>query len=117
MLKKANVNVISLVCIIALIAAQPIFAQTTVTAGTIKQILTGWSSDTFGVMTTASVVNPAGCTATDMYESSSPAPGYTTFYAAALTGFTTGAQVSIVVSNTTCTQNRPSIMGIYITAP
>jgi hypothetical protein len=116
MLKNVKFKAISFACIIASIAFQPVFAQTTVAAGTITQIDTGWSSDTFGVMTTAAVVNPAGCSATDMYESSSPAAGYNTYYAAALTAFTTGSQISIVVSNTTCTQSRPTSIGLYITA-
>jgi hypothetical protein len=116
MLKKMRVQAICLAGVVAASSLQPVFAQTTVSAGLIKQIDTGWESDTFGVMTTAAIVNPAGCTATDMYESSSPAAGYNTYYAAALTAFSTGSQVTVVVSNTTCTENRPTIIGIYITA-
>jgi ABC-type proline/glycine betaine transport system substrate-binding protein len=117
MCKKIGIQTLAFACIMAACSLQPVFAQTAVTAGTIKQIDTGWSSDTFGLMTTAPIINPAGCSAADMYESSQPAAGYSTYYAAALTAFSTGAQVSVVVSNTTCTQNRPTIIGLYIVAP
>ena len=114
MLKKTKLQLISLACVLGLALFQPVFAQSSSGTTTIKQIDTGWSSDTFGVMTAAPVLNPAGCTASDMYESSQPAAGYNTFYAAALTAFSTGSQVVIIVSSTTCTQNRPTIMGIYL---
>ncbi|GGA46986.1 hypothetical protein [Dyella nitratireducens] len=114
MLKKIGMKLLPLAAIIAATSLQPVFAQTSNTAGTIKQIDTGWESDTFGVMTAAPMINPAGCPATDMYESSQPAGGYSTYYAAALTAFSTGSQVIIVVSNTTCTQNRPTIIGLYL---
>lgn len=114
MLKKTKMQLLSLTCILGASSLQPLFAQTSTSTTTIKQIDTGWASDTFGVMTAAPVINPAGCSASDMYESSQPAAGYSTFYAAALTAFTTASQVVVIVSNTTCTQNRPTIMGIYL---
>lgn len=117
MLKKTKMQLLSLACVLGVASLQPVFAQTSTASTTIKQIDTGWASDTFGVMTTAPVINPAGCPATDMYESSQPAAGYSTYYAAALTAFSTSSQVVIIVSNTTCTANRPTIWGLYLVSP
>lgn len=117
MLKNVRTQIISLACIIAASSLQPVFAQTTGGAGTIKMVASGWSSDTFGIATTAPVVNPAGCAVTDQYQTTSANAGYSTNYAAALTAYSTGSQVQVVVSNTTCTNTRPTLVGLYVTPP
>lgn len=114
MLKKMQLQVISLACVTMACSLQPAFAQTATSAGTITAIGTGWSSDSFGVATTAPIVNPAGCSQTSSYEASSTAPGYNTYYAAILTAYSTGSSVTIIVSNTTCTQNFPTIIGLNV---
>ena len=114
MLEKMKLQVLSLACVIAAIPLQPVFAQTTSSAGTIKLIGTGWSSAVFGIGTTAPLVNPAGCATTDQYQEISANPGYNTDYAAALTAYSTGSQVEVVVSNTVCTNTRPTIIGLYV---
>jgi hypothetical protein len=115
MLKNMRTQMISLACIVAASSLQPVFAQTVGSAGTISQVSAGWTSATFGVTTTAPFLNPAGCTSTDMYEvSEANDSGYSTYYAAVLTAYSTGSQIKVVVSNTVCTMTRPTIIGIYI---
>ena len=117
MLKKMKAQVISLACIIMVSSIQPVFAQTATGAGTITQVTAGWNGDFFGIHTTAPVINPAGCGATDNYTASSADAGYNTYYAAALTAYSTGSQVYVIVSNTACVQGRPTIIGLTVAAP
>jgi hypothetical protein len=115
MFKTTKLQVVSLACVIAASSLQPAFAQTSTSAGTITTIGTGWSMDAFGIATTAPKINPAGCAQSSFYEASSTAPGYNTYYAAVLTAYSTGSQVNVIVSNTTCAQGLPMIIGINIT--
>lgn len=114
MLAKIKMAVTLLACVVAASSLQPAFAQDQSNVGTITQISTGWNSETFGIETTAPMINPAGCSVTDMYEVSSTSPGYNTYYAAALTAFSTGSQVVVVVSTAACTMSRPTIIGITV---
>ncbi|MFC3651290.1 hypothetical protein ACFONN_07030 [Dyella humi] len=114
MLKKMKMQAIFLACIIAASSLQQVFAQTGTSAGTITSIATGWNADAFGVNTTAPMVNPAGCPSVNNYQAISTNPGYSTHYAALLTAYSTGSQVSFIISNTTCTQGNPSVIGVII---
>ena len=116
MIKNMKLRALSLACVIAASSLQPVFAQATSSAGTITRVATGWSSATFGITITAPLVNPAGCATTDQYQETSANPGYNTDYAAALTAYTSGSQVQIVVSNTVCTNTRPTIIGLYVSS-
>jgi hypothetical protein len=115
MSKKAKL--IFSACLLAVNFSQAAFAQTATGAGAITTISTGWGGDFFGIKTTAPVVNPAGCSATDLYDLASTDPAYKTHYAAALTAYTTGSQVYVIVSNTTCAQSRPTIIGLTVVHP
>jgi hypothetical protein len=112
--RKAKLQVVALACVFSACAFQPVFAQTTSAPGVITSLEAGWSSDSIGVTNSASVVNPAGCTAASHYVSTSATPGYNTYYAAILTAYSTGAQVTFVVSNTVCTYSAPTIIGVNI---
>ncbi|WP_266160522.1 hypothetical protein [Dyella silvatica] len=92
-----------------------IFAQTQVGPVTIAQLMTGWGSDTFSLSTGSTVINPAGCSNTDLYSSVGTDPGYKTYYAAALTAFSMSSPVIVIVNNTQCSSNgRPQLMGLTI---
>jgi ABC-type proline/glycine betaine transport system substrate-binding protein len=114
MFKKARLQFLSLVALFLACSLQPVFAQTTSDPGVITSLSTGWSSDAIGVTNTAPVINPAGCSAPAHYVSASTLPGYNTYYAAILTAYSTGAQVSFVISNTQCTFSAPTIIGVNI---
>jgi hypothetical protein len=112
--RKVKLQVIALACVVTACAFQPVFAQTISSAGVITSIQTGWSSDSIGVTNSATVINPAGCAGASHYVTTSATPGYNTYYAAILTAYSTGAQVTFVVSNTQCTYSAPTIIGVNI---
>lgn len=89
-------------------------AQTVVSHTIINTVTTGWGYDAFGLMIAAPVPNPAGCTLSDFPLSNGTDPGFKTYYAAALTAWSTNSPVSIVISNTQCSNNRPRIIGIHL---
>ena len=111
---KAKLQIIALACLSAACSLQPVFAQTSSAAGVITSIDTGWSSDSIGVTNSATIANPAGCSAATHYVATSNMAGYNTYYAAILTAYSTGAQVVFVVSNTQCTYSAPTIIGVNI---
>lgn len=115
MLKKMKLQAISLACAIAVCSLQPAFAQTGSGNGLITSFSAGWSSDTFTVTNSSPIINPAGCAATGEYIATSTAPGYNTYYAAVLTAYSTGSNVAFIISNTTCTQGFPTIIGVNVT--
>ncbi|WP_146745337.1 hypothetical protein [Dyella jiangningensis] len=91
-------------------------AQTVVGPVTIKGITTGWGGDFFGVSTGTTAANPANCPTADTYSSSSVESGYRTYLAAALTALSNGQSVTIVVDNVSCSNNRPKLIGLNISA-
>jgi len=91
-------------------------AQTGSGQTNITNITTGWATEGFGLQTTSPIVNPAHCAVVDSYQVDNSVPGYKTYYAAALLAFGMGRSVQITVSNTACTQSRPSIIGIVVNA-
>jgi hypothetical protein len=91
-------------------------AQTEVGSVSITRIRTGWAGDTFAIETAQPISNPANCSTPDAYLIASPDPGYKTHYAATLTAFALGKQVTVIVSNTECSFGRPKIWGIYLPA-
>ncbi|GLQ50502.1 hypothetical protein ACFFJT_00400 [Dyella flava] len=114
MFKKVIMQVVAIVCVVALGSLQTAFAQTTGAVGSIVSVSGGWSADTFSITVTNAVVNPAGCAYSDGYVMSISDGGYNTMYAAVLTAFSTGSQVVVTVSNTVCTAGRPTIIGVTV---
>lgn len=90
------------------------FAQTAINHVSIKSIVTGWAADGFGLILNATVSNPAGCPQADMVSIVSTDPGYKTFYAAALTAWSTNSPVTLIVYNDQCSWVRPKILGITL---
>lgn len=97
-----------------ILAAAPAMAQTMTGAGPITLLRTGWNADSFAVATQSPFVNPAHCPIVDGYISSKPAPGYDTYYRAALLGFDKNARVQVTVDNAKCVAGRPKLIGINL---
>nr|WP_063573922.1 hypothetical protein [Luteibacter rhizovicinus] len=98
---------------LALVSTAAAAQQSTATAH-ITQIVTGWGYDSFSVNLGSAINNPAGCAATDMAAVSTDSPGYKTYYAAALTAFSSDLPVTLVISTTACEGVRPRIIGIQL---
>jgi hypothetical protein len=82
-------------------------------SGTITSLRTGWDSDSFGIVISASQINPAGCANNTLgYVSTIDQPGYHTYYAAALTAYVARKQITITVHNSQCIGPFPKIIGI-----
>jgi hypothetical protein len=86
----------------------------TMQATSITMVRTGWNDDAFAVVPTEAVVNPANCQIKDGYISHRSLPGYTTYYAAALTAYMARRSVVITVHNSECYGNRPKLIGINL---
>jgi hypothetical protein len=102
---------------VALLSPVSGFAQSVSFTGLlpVTQIYTGWHSDTWGIGVGGTTpVNPANCPSPDAYYSDGTDPGSKNYYAQALTAFSTGTHVVVVVSNTTCTAGRPTIYGLQL---
>lgn len=92
----------------------PGLAQTSFVS-TVNGLRTGWNADTFAITTIEPVVNPANCPNPDGYISDKSLPGYTTYYAAALTALiASSASVVVSVHNTECFAGRPKLIGINL---
>lgn len=89
-------------------------AQTNTGAIPLAAIRTGWSNDLFTVDTGGTYLNPANCPAADGYYASGANPGYKTFYSVALLAFAMAKNVTVILSNSECTESRPRIIGITI---
>ena len=88
------------------------FSQTMAPESNITLVRTGWELDSFAVVTTDPIINPAACPTPDGYISAMNFRGYRTYYDAVLTALTSDLPVTIVVHNTQCFQGRPRIIGI-----
>jgi ABC-type proline/glycine betaine transport system substrate-binding protein len=95
--------------------AAPAIAQTMQGGATITLIRTGWNSDSFAVVTAEPILNPAGCSTPDGYISEKSLPGYSTYYAAALTAYLARRRVVITVHDSECFSQRPKLIGINLT--
>lgn len=93
--------------------ALPAAAQTMPTAS-ITMIRTGWNTDSFAVVTAEPIQNPARCPTPDGYLSEKSAPGYSTYYAAALTAYAAKRRVVVTVHNSECALGRPKLIGINL---
>ena len=80
--------------------------------GSIIMIRTGWDIDGFVVVTGEPIINPARCSAPDGYMSNNSFPGYSTYYAAALTAYLAHTPVTIIVDGNECFADRPKLIGI-----
>jgi hypothetical protein len=110
-----------LLAIVLTLWSAPAFCQT---AGNrqITMIRTGWNGDYFALVTAEDsehpdqLMNPANCPEKDGYVSTSTSPGYSTYYAAALTAYSLGQSAEIIVDNTNghCALGRPMLIGINI---
>ena len=89
-------------------------AQTSTGPIPVAAIRTGWSNDLFAIDTGGSYLNPANCPAADGYYAALAVPGYKTHLSVALLAFSLGKNVTVIVSNTECTESRPRIIGITI---
>ena len=115
-MKKRAIATIAIVA--SLLSYGTASAQSVTTSSVIPvtQVYTGWHSDVWGIGNGgAAITNPANCSATDAYYSDGTDPGNKNYLAQALTAFNSGAHVIVIVSNTTCTQNRPTIYGLILT--
>jgi hypothetical protein len=102
------------VALAVLASTGPAAAQTTMT-GTISMIRTGWNDDSFAVVTVEPMPNPAGCARADGYITHKSLPGYSTYYAAALTAYAVRRRVMLVAHNTECYGGWPKLIGINLT--
>lgn len=103
-----------LIVAMALSVAGAAAAQSTTGTVTTKMVRTGWSSDSFALVTVQPIINPAGCSSPDGYVSSNAMPGYQTYLAASLAAFSLDAPITISVDNTKCLSGRPVIIGVNI---
>jgi hypothetical protein len=104
---------IAAVTLVAFAAASQAQTQTP-QAAKLTALTTGWNDDVFGIAVDAPMVNPAGCSTADKYVSSALNPGHKTHYAAVLLAYSTGRRVTVVVHNSVCTHDRPTIMGLVV---
>jgi hypothetical protein len=74
----------------------------------------GWTFASSRVQTTFAFTNPAACTATDGYSVDANDAGHDLFNAMLLTAFTGHIKVSLIIDG--CSQNRPHIIGVYLSA-
>jgi hypothetical protein len=91
----------------------PALSQT-MTPGTITMIRTGWNSDSFAIVTAEPIANPANCPNPDGYVSINTLPGYSTYYAAALTAYALNQPVVITTHDTECAATRPKLIGVNL---
>lgn len=109
----------TLLALALILSSVPAFCQTT-EHGQITMIRTGWNGDFFAVVITEDIenpgnfMNPANCPVKDGYVSTSTTPGYSTYYAAALTAYSLAQSVDITVDNRSCALGRPLLIGINI---
>jgi hypothetical protein len=111
----------TLLAIVLTLCSAPAFCQTT-GHRQITMIRTGWNGDYFAVVTAEDsehpdqLMNPANCPVKDGYVSTSTSPGYSTYYAAALTAYSLGQSADITVADTlgSCALGRPMLIGINI---
>jgi hypothetical protein len=110
-----------LFAIVLILFSAPAICQTT-GHRQITMLRTGWNGDYFAVVTNEDslhpdqLMNPANCPVKDGYVSVSTSPGYSTYYAAALTAYSLGQSADITVDNTpgSCALGRPTLIGINI---
>ena len=80
--------------------------------GTVKLVRTGWNTDSFGVVISGPLTNPANCPIVDGYLSEAVQPGYETYLNAALAAYKTGGIVTLVIATSGGVQGRPKLIGI-----
>jgi hypothetical protein len=68
-------------------------------------------------VTSAPRVAPLSCNNQPGYVSIKPAPGYETFYRAALLAIEKNARVTVTVHNSECAGGWPKIIGINLLLP
>jgi hypothetical protein len=101
-------------CILTVLGfASPGLCQETVVSS-ISLIRTGWNTDSFSVVTAEPIRNPAHCPEPDGYMSLKSLPGYTTYYAAALTAYAANQTIQIIIHNSECALSRPKLIGINL---
>jgi hypothetical protein len=91
----------------------PAFSQTTINVS-MTLLRTGWNLESFAIVTAEPIQNPAGCPTPDGYLSDGSQPGYSTYYAAALTAYMAGVPLQIVIDQTQCDASRPKLIGINL---
>ena len=92
----------------------PAMAQVVTAPVNLTMVRTGWNADSFAVVTSQAVVNPAHCPIPDGYVSTKPAPGYASYYDAAKLAWQTSRRVQVSIDATLCVAGRPKIIGINV---
>ena len=105
---------LTLVFVVTVIALGEILGAQNMMTGTISMIRTGWNDDAFAIVTVEAMPNPAGCARADGYITHKSLPGYSTYYAAALTAFATRRRVVLTVHNTECYGGWPKLIGVNL---
>ena len=99
-----------------LVAASGSGAQTS-QLGSITTVRTGWNAESFAIVTAEPIANPARCASPDGCISDKSAPGYQTYYSAALTAVSSRLRVVVVVHDTECgLAGRPKLIGLNLTS-
>lgn len=88
-------------------------AQTIVGPTSLKTFTAAFN-DEFDIGNGAPLPNPANCPLSDLAASNISTAGYKTFLATALTAVSNSQNVTFVLSNTTCVDQRPMIIGFTI---
>lgn len=99
---------------VLLIMSAPACAQTMTGNVTPTMLRTGWNIDAFAIVTAQPIVNPAGCSQPDGYQSLGTLPGYHTYLATALTAIALDSNIRVTIHNSECAGSRPKIIGINI---
>ena len=92
----------------------PAMAQVVTATVNLTMVRTGWNADSFGIVTSQPIVNPAHCPIPDGYVSTKPAPGYATYYDAAKLAWQTSKRVQVSIDVALCVAGRPKVIGIAV---
>jgi hypothetical protein len=89
----------------------------------ILELRTGWNADSFAIVVSEDMMgrgqwfNPSYCSHADGFVAEKSAPGYETYYEAALMAYANHQEVQIAVSPFDCALDRPRLIGINVRPP
>jgi hypothetical protein len=112
---KTGIRVTAMTFLFVSALAAPVLslAQTASPSAPVAIFFTGAGND-MAVGQSTALPNPANCALHDAADITGTTNGYATFLATALTAITTGQNVTIVISNTVCSNSRPLMIGFNI---
>jgi len=98
----------------ATVAASPAAAQQARSGwGAVQSVEAGWVQNTMGVLHSAPLVNPAGCTITGAGYATNPAdPGVNLFHTLLLSALLNRIEVQLLVEG--CAFNKPRIIAVTL---